>query len=172
MKNEYKILNTMIISIIAIIIPIFLFKIIYTGDKTYTNNNSTKNIVKLLKNNENKVELIGRKENNSDNTNNNPINNVTQNNTNSDANITDNNVNRTDSAVKKRVIETVNFRIEPKIENNIIGTIGINEEVEIIEEISIENSDWVKVKYNGKIGYISKQFLSDENINDNSNLEN
>jgi len=52
--------------------------------------------------------------------------------------------------------EGVNFRSQPKVTNNKIGYISKGDTVEVIEKV---NSYWLKVNYNGKIGYTSASYF-------------
>ena len=51
----------------------------------------------------------------------------------------------------------VNFRSSPKVDNNKIGYINKGTVVEVIEQT---NSYWVKVRHNGKVGYVSSKYIS------------
>jgi len=50
----------------------------------------------------------------------------------------------------------VNFRSQPKVTDNKIGFISKGDTVEVIEEV---NSYWLKVNYNGNIGYTSTSYF-------------
>lgn len=51
----------------------------------------------------------------------------------------------------------VNFRSSPKVDNNKIGYINKGSVVEVLEET---NAYWVKVRHNGKVGYVSAKYIS------------
>jgi len=51
----------------------------------------------------------------------------------------------------------VNFRSSPKVADNKIGSISRGTVVEVLE---VTNAYWVKIRYNGKIGYVSSSYIS------------
>lgn len=51
----------------------------------------------------------------------------------------------------------VNFRSSPKVANNKIGSISRGTVVQVLEQT---NSWWVKVSYNGRVGYVSSDYIS------------
>jgi len=51
----------------------------------------------------------------------------------------------------------VNLRSTPKVANNKIGSISGGTVVEVLE---VTNSYWVKVNYNGKVGYVSSSYIT------------
>lgn len=69
----------------------------------------------------------------------------------------------------------VNFRTSPEIKENKICKILKGTVVNIVQD-SIEYENWTKISYNGKIGYVSSNFLKDISSNstryDNSNSSN
>lgn len=66
---------------------------------------------------------------------------------------------KSSNLIKKYVnVSALNFRSGPSTKNSIIGVILKDSEV---EEISAANG-WSKIKYNGKEGYVSNQYLSEK----------
>ena len=61
----------------------------------------------------------------------------------------------------------VNFRSGPSTSNSIISTLNYGTEVDYISE----SNGWAKIKYNGKIGYMSSKYLKDKSNNNDSNNE-
>jgi len=55
------------------------------------------------------------------------------------------------------IIRGVNFRSAPKVADNIIGFISKGTKVEVLEKT---NNWWVKVRYNGRTGYVDADFIS------------
>jgi hypothetical protein len=51
-----------------------------------------------------------------------------------------------------QILSSVNFRTSPSSESSRYGTIPSGAKVQIVEEV---NSDWLKVNYKGRVGYIS-----------------
>ena len=78
----------------------------------------------------------------------------------------------TDSTIKEKVYGTttanLNMRSSASTSSSIIATIPKGTKVEIIDKTS---STWYKVSYNGKLGYVSSQYLN-LNGNDNSSDNN
>lgn len=58
---------------------------------------------------------------------------------------------------KKGVVTAsfLNFRSEPKVSNNIIGILKKDEAVEILQELG----EWIKVKAQNKVGYVSSKYI-------------
>lgn len=83
----------------------------------------------------------------------------TNNNVNNDANIS--------TTVTKYVnVSSLNVRSGPSTSYSILGSLKLNEQVEVIESMS----SWSKINYKGKVGYVSTEYLSDnESFSDNSN---
>ena len=79
-------------------------------------------------------------------------------------------------------VETANLREQPSQDAKILELASIGEEVEVLEK----SGDWYKVKANGKVGYVSKQYIkvkeenvisnnttdSNNNDNDKNNVDN
>lgn len=61
------------------------------------------------------------------------------------------------AAASGKITWGVNFRSSPKVSNNKIGYINKHSVVEVLEET---NSYWVKVRHNGKVGYVSSKYIS------------
>lgn len=55
------------------------------------------------------------------------------------------------------ITKSVNFRSAPKVANNKLGLVKKGTVVQVLE---VTNSYWVKINYNGKIGYISSNYIS------------
>ena len=53
-------------------------------------------------------------------------------------------------------VKGVNFRSQPKVADNIIGFINKGTKVELLEVV---NSYWLKISYNGKVGYASTGYF-------------
>lgn len=56
-----------------------------------------------------------------------------------------------------KITKGVNFRSSPKVANNKIGSIKQGTTVEVLE---VTNKWWVKIKHNGKVGYVSSNYIS------------
>jgi len=56
-----------------------------------------------------------------------------------------------------KITSSVNFRSSPKVADNKIGSISRGTVVEVLE---VTNSYWVKVKHNGKVGYVSSSYIT------------
>ncbi|MGL6108215.1 C40 family peptidase [Romboutsia sp.] len=82
----------------------------------------------------------------------------------------DNNNNNTDNSVKSTKVvnaNAVNFRTGPSTSNSSMGKLNKGTDVGFISE----SNGWSKISHNGKIGYMSSQYLSNKN-NDSSNNNN
>ncbi len=55
------------------------------------------------------------------------------------------------------ITKGVNFRSSPKVSNNKIGFVSKGTKVDVIERT---NDWWIKIRYNGKTGYISDNYIS------------
>jgi len=55
------------------------------------------------------------------------------------------------------ITKGVNFRSSPKVADNKIGSISKGTKVQVLE---ITNQWWVKIQYNGKIGYVSSDYIT------------
>lgn len=64
---------------------------------------------------------------------------------------------KTTTGANGTILKGVNFRSAPKVADNIIGSIPKGAAVKVLEEI---NKYWVKVEYNGKVGYISTDYVT------------
>jgi cell wall-associated NlpC family hydrolase len=53
-------------------------------------------------------------------------------------------------------VNGVNFRSQPKVADNKIGFIGKGSKVELLEVV---NANWLKIRYNGKVGYASANYF-------------
>jgi cell wall-associated NlpC family hydrolase len=51
-----------------------------------------------------------------------------------------------------KIVSNVNFRTSPSLNSSTYGTLPRGATVEVVEEVS---SDWLKVKYKGRTGYVS-----------------
>ncbi|WP_438617153.1 SH3 domain-containing protein, partial [Paraclostridium sp.] len=69
------------------------------------------------------------------------------------------NPNPGDTSTKTKVVTatSLNVRSGPSTSNSVIGSVGYNQKVEVISEIN----GWSKIKYNGKEGYVSSEYLKD-----------
>lgn len=63
---------------------------------------------------------------------------------------------RVDGNIYTTATRGVNFRSQPKVSNNKIGFISKGSVVQVLEEA---NAYWLKVKYNGKVGYADKSYF-------------
>lgn len=154
-----KIFNILIVSMIAIVSPVFLFNINTNikSEKVYLSNNSIKNTNKNMKYDRSKEFK---------NTN---VNNSTNNISKTDST---NNTNTIDKNNIRKTISNVNFRSKAEVGDNLIFTINSDEVVEFIEEIVIENVSWSKIKYKGKTGFVSSKYLVNSNNTNNNNNTN
>ena len=71
--------------------------------------------------------------------------------------------------VKTNTIE-VNFRQSPEISNNIICTIPKGTLLNVIL-LNRSHNDWIKINYNGEIGYVYYKYLKNSKFN-NSSIDN
>ena len=55
---------------------------------------------------------------------------------------------------------SVNFREQPESSGKIISTLSRNNQVEILEE----NNGWIKIEYQGNVGYVATKYISDTKI--------
>jgi|GEM_PF-219543 len=55
------------------------------------------------------------------------------------------------------ITKGVNFRSSPKVTNNKIGSISRGTVVQVLEQT---NSYWVKISHNGRIGYVSTDYIN------------
>ena len=84
----------------------------------------------------------------------------TNNNVNNDANIS--------TTVTKYVnVSSLNVRSGPSTSYSILGSLKLNEQVEVIESMS----SWSKINYKGKIAYVSTQYLSDQQLSNDNNVD-
>jgi|HigsolmetaAR203D_1030402.scaffolds.fasta_scaffold00786_8 cell wall-associated NlpC family hydrolase len=61
------------------------------------------------------------------------------------------------TATTAKAVKGVNFRSQPKVaSNNVIGFISKGSTVQVLEQV---NSYWLKVQYNGKVGYASISYF-------------
>lgn len=65
--------------------------------------------------------------------------------------------NSSKSNTSGTIKSTVNFRSAPSVSGSKIGSIKTGTVVDVLE---VTNSYWVKVNYNGKIGYVSSSYIT------------
>lgn len=70
----------------------------------------------------------------------------------------------------KKTSSNLNFRSSPKIENNVIGVIPKESAISIHSNQA--DKDWVKISYNGKIGYVHSKYVADLNVKKAQTAEN
>lgn len=64
----------------------------------------------------------------------------------------------------------LNLRSEPNTNSSVLASIPANAKVTVVDS---SNSEWTKVKYDGKTGYVASKYLTDENNpNRNNNSSN
>lgn len=69
-----------------------------------------------------------------------------------------------DKGKKYRTKDGLNLRRNPNIEeDNIIDVIDKGTELESIEELNANGFDWIKINFEGKEGYLSKDLLEEVN---------
>lgn len=135
-----------------------LDKISVIDENTESNNSNSNSTVENAQNtnnekvNEQNNNTTEESNSNNNQTDNNQANNNTQTNTNNDKALTPKNYYIKSSAV--------NVREKSTTSSNIVTTLTQNTQVKVVAE----QSDWYKVEYNGKTGYILKSLLSEKKV--------
>ncbi|WP_346045920.1 SH3 domain-containing protein, partial [Paraclostridium tenue] len=70
--------------------------------------------------------------------------------------------------IKVVTATSLNVRSGPSTSNALIGSLRNNEKVEVISE----NNGWAKIKYNGRLGYVSSVYLKDAGDNNTNTNQN